>query len=170
MSALDEATIALIKIDYEKTKLPVAGIEVKYGLSASYVSRLARLRGWKMRRPRKDVTATTLSPSGQQAGEQPGIATRLWTVITMKLDQMEKGMTNGELSAADLERDAKTIAAMIGGMQKVVSVPGEDKVSKPDVERTGAANNADEVARLQREIVERFERIQRRREAERGSL
>jgi hypothetical protein len=73
------------------------------------------------------------------------------------------------LSSADLDRDAKAIASMIGGMQKVVPVPDEDKVSKPDDARCAAVANTDEVERLQREIIERFERIEKRRQAERGS-
>lgn len=162
MAALDEATIALIKVDYEESSLTVAAIGKKYGVSASYICRLARERGWLMRTVRlgrRPRVATPLSGAGRAL-----IAHRLCGVINKKIDQMENDMDSGELSSADLERDAKTIASMIGGMEKVTTGPGEDKVSKLD-----DAQDSDEVERLQREIIERFERIQSRREAERGS-
>lgn len=165
--ALDEAAFALMRVDYEESSLTVAAIGDKFGVSASYVCRQARERGWLMRTDRlgrRPRTTAPLSGVGRAL-----IAHRLCGVINKKIDQMEKDMESGELSSADLERDAKTIGSMIGGMHKVVPVPGEDKVSKPDVARTAAVENADEVERLQREIIERFERIQSRREAERGS-
>ena len=79
---------------------------------------------------------------------------------------METDMQSGELSSADLERDAKSVASMIGGMEKVVNGPDEDKERTPRAASVAAVND---VERIHREIIERFERIQRRREAERGS-
>lgn len=167
MAALDEATVALIKIDYEESSLTVAAIGAKFGVPPSYVSRLARQRGWKMRSGRAGSRARA---AAADAAGRALIARRLCGVINMKIDQMEQDMNSGEHSSADLERDAKTIASMIGGMQKVVPGPDEDKVSKPDAERSVTVENCDEVERLQREIIERFERIEKRREAEGGSL
>ena len=40
--ALDPATLAPMKVDYEESSLTVAAIGEKYGCSASYVSRMAR--------------------------------------------------------------------------------------------------------------------------------
>lgn len=167
MAALDEAIISLMKIDYEVSSLTVDAVGKKYGISGSYVSRIARNRGWLLRTQRlghKPRTTVPLSNVGRAL-----IAHRLCGVINGKIDQMEKDMQSGTLSSADLERDAKSIASMIGGMQKVVNAPDEDKVSKPDVTQAGVTTGNDEVERLQREIVERFERIQNRRDAERGS-
>jgi hypothetical protein len=76
---------------------------------------------------------------------------------------MVKGMQSGELSSADLEHDTKMVGSMIGGLQKLVAAPEEGKFRNPKLAKVGAV---DEVERLQREIIERFERIQRRREAE----
>jgi hypothetical protein len=168
MAALNEATIGLIRVDYEEGALTVAAIGEKYGVSASYVCRLARERGWLMRTDRlgrRPRTSAALSATGRAL-----IAHRLCGVINKKIDQMEKDMESGALSSADLERDSKTIASMIGGMHKVIPVPIEDKVSKPDAAPSTAVANTDEVERLQREIIERFERIQSRREVEGRSL
>lgn len=156
MTTLDEAVIAQIKVLYEESGLTLVRIGVQFGRTATSISQLARKRGWKLRAPRK------LSPPKARAA----LAHRLCDVINKKLDQMETDMQSGELSSADLERDAKSVASMIGGMDKAVSAQNEDKKRKP---RAAASAAVTEVERLQREIIERFERIQRRREAERGS-
>ena len=166
MAAFSDATIALIKIDYEESSLTVVAIGEKYGISAPYVSRIARERGWILRTQRLGRRPRTKSPMSN-AGRAL-ISHRLCGVINRKLDQMENDMESGALSSADLERDAKTIASMIGGMQKVGPVQTEDKVSKFDAVRPAAVADTDEVERLQREIVERFEQIERRRAAEAG--
>lgn len=162
--AFDAATIALIKIDYEESDLTLVAMGRKYGCSPSYISRLARERGWLLRTERLGRAPRSQPPASLKVRE--AIAQRLCDVINRKLDQMETGMQSGELSSADLERGAKTVASMIGGVEKVVRGPDEDKKRQS---RAGNADNADEVERLQREIIERFERIQRRREAQGGS-
>ena len=83
-------------------------------------------------------------------------------------------MTSGELSSADYEGDAKAVGSMIGGMHKVVAtVKDADEERRPKSASSAAsaapATSSGEAERLHREIIERFERIQRRWEAERGS-
>ena len=162
--ALDAATIALIRIDYEESDLTVVAIGLKYGRSPSYICRLAREGGWLMRSER--LGRRPRSGPSISLHEREAIARRLSRVINKKLDQMENDMESGKLSPEEAERGAKTVASMIGGYDKVL-VRAED----PDEERKRACPAADpgtvdEVERLQREIIERFERIQRRREAE----
>ena len=156
MTKLDEAVIAQIKPLYEESDLTLVRIGVQFGCSATSISQLAKRRCWKLRAPRK------LSPPKARTA----LALRLCDVINSKLDQMEKDMQSGELSSADLERDAKSMASMIGGMDKALSAQNEDKKRKP---RTAAAAAVNEVERIHREIIERFERIQRRRNAQAGS-
>ena len=170
MAAFDAATIALIKIDYEESSLTVAAIGEKYGVSASYISRLARERGWLLRTQRlgrRSRTEMFLSSAARAL-----IAHRICGVINGKLDQMEADLQNGVLSSADLERDAKSIGSMIGGLEKVTHDADADEqhnTRKADAAKAERADGANDVERLQREIIERFERIQRRREAEAGS-
>ncbi len=177
---LDEAELAVMQWEYEETPLTVDEVGLRHGCSGQTVCKIAKRNGWKLRGRRNGAAVRRSPAAGAPAVastaalrvrpvQAPGIAQRLCNVINRKLDQMEKDMQSGELSSADLERDAKTIASMIGGMQKVTPTPDEDKVSKPDAARVATVDNAEEVERLQREIVERFERIQSRREAEGGS-
>jgi hypothetical protein len=93
-----------------------------------------------------------------------GIAQRLCNLINKKLDQMEKDMDSGALGSSDLEH-TKSVGAMMSGMD--LTPADADKKQKT---KDGAAPEVDtcldDYARLQRKIIERFER---RREAARGS-
>ncbi|MDH4981292.1 hypothetical protein [Hyphomicrobium sp. D-2] len=164
----DQQTLLLIQRDYEEGKLGLEDIGTRYGCSGALVCKYARQHEWRRRRQTTEAQKRAMAAPKPRKPATKVIAQRLCKVINRKLDQMEKDMASGALSSADLERDAKTVASMIGGMQKVVQVPGEDKVMKPDDANAGAGN-AVEVERLQREIIERFEQIERRRVSERGS-
>jgi hypothetical protein len=98
----------------------------------------------------------------------------LCAAITTKLEQMEKGMKSGELGSADFERDAKAVGSMLGGLEKVTATtPDADKERQPKSTNSAAsaasAAGSGEAERLHREIIERFEHLQRRRKTERGS-
>ena len=88
-------------------------------------------------------------------------------IIIRKLDLMEKGLEDGTLSVEEAERHSKSISSMVGGYGKVKEAPRAEKKGKRG--KADAIADDDAVERLQREIIERFERIQRRREAARGS-
>ena len=165
--ALDEATIALVKYDYEETDLTIVAIGKKHGCSPSYICRLARNRGWLLRSIRLGRTLRT--PMVVSEAARALIAQRLCSLISKKLDQMEKDMETGTLGSSDLERDTKSVGAMMTGMDKVLAPANADKKHKAKEAAAAEADPAiEDVERLQREIVERFERIERRREAERG--
>ena len=161
---MDAATEAAIKLDYEESDLTLDSVGKKYGRSGAWVCKLARLRGWKRRR---ESVPSDLPPRPRRPRNvRSVIDRRMCNIINRKLKQMETGMKTGELSSADLDRDAKWVGSMLGGMGKVKAPAERDEVSNPNIAKAGAV---DEVERLQREIIERFERIQRRREAARGS-
>ncbi|MCZ7595252.1 MAG: hypothetical protein M5U16_10305 [Hyphomicrobium sp.] len=164
---LDEPTIALIRVDYEESDLTLKAMEAKYDVSASFICRLARERGWLMRsermgrRPRAGVA---LSQMAREA-----IAQRIARFVNSKLDYLEKGMQDGTITPEDTERGTKAVATIIGGFEKVAARPEHADEDKRTMAQSKDVDAIDEVERLQREIIERFERIQRRRQAEGGS-
>ena len=169
--ALDDASLAEVGRLYREGRLKLAEIGRPYGLAPSAISHLARVHGWPMRGKLKARApqVTALSTPKTRA-----LARRLCDAITKKLEHMEKGMTSGELSSADYERDAKAVGSMVGGLQKVAATvkdADEERQPKSASSATSAApaTGSGEAERLHREIIERFERIQRRRDAERGS-
>ena len=164
--ALDDAALAEVERLYRGSELTLNAIGERYGRTASGISKLARKNGWPMRWERMGRAPSTREPSAPKARSL--LVHRLCDAITRKLDQMEKDMASGKLGSEDYERDAKSVASMIGGMDKVAAkVTDADKERKP--KPAGAPAAASEAERISREIIERFERIQRRRNAEGGS-
>lgn len=163
--ALDKAALAEIERLYRADDLTVAQIGVQFGLAATTVSRLARRYGWPMRFERMGRSPRTIMPSTPKVRDM--LAQRLCQVIKGKLDQMEADMASGKLTSQDYERDAKAVASMIGSVDKAHMT---DSDAKKTTKRQSAEPAAvSDVERLHQEIIERFERIQRRRSAEAGS-
>jgi hypothetical protein len=160
--ALDPAVLAEIKRLHGDRTITLAEIGRRHNRSAAWVSQLARKHGWPMRRGEQR--------EAQRSEARARLAAKLCKAITRKLEQMEKGMKSGELNSADLERDAKSVVSMVGSMEKVLTtVPhAEERQPNPASAEAGGAPSAGEAERLHREIMERFERIQRRRDAEAG--
>lgn len=164
MSVLDEATLAEIRRLYEGSDLTVEAIGVRHGRSASGISRLARTHGWVMRSVARGWAPRRLLHSGPRA--RAVVAHRLCTAITRTLDQMETDMASGKASPEDHERRAKSVAAMVGGLDKVTAPADADKVEEAQAAEPAGLSK---VERLRREIIERFERLQRRRDAGAGA-
>jgi hypothetical protein len=163
--ALDEATLAEIKHLYLADVLSLAEIGSRYGRTASGVSRLARTHGWVMRSQLRGYAPRNSVPPTPKAREL--LVARICDVIGTKLKQMEAQMQSGELSTEDFERDANSVASMVGSVDKATGSDGEEKRKPKSAAPTNSA--PDDAERLHREIIERFERIQKRRHAEAGS-
>ena len=163
--ALDKAALAEIKRLYLGDEVTLTEIGARYGISASAVSRIARRYGWLMRTVRRGYVLRHSVPSTPKALEL--VVHQLCEAIITKLKQMEAQMQGGSLSSEDFERDAKSVGQMVGSVFKAkTTVPDGDKTQKPNAAEPDAAPD---VERIQREIIERFERIQERRDAEAGS-
>jgi hypothetical protein len=160
----DDVTMAEIKCLYEADEITVAEIAVRYGRSSAGISRLARTNGWVMRSELRGYAPRNSVPSTPKAREL--LVARICDVIGTKLKQMEAQMQTGELGSEDFERDAKSVALMVGSVDKATGPDGDQK-KKPKAAET-AAPTADDAERLHREIIERFERIHARRNAQSG--
>jgi hypothetical protein len=91
---------------------------------------------------------------------------RLCELVTTKLAQMEAGVASGKLTSEDFARDARPVISMLGSVRRI-GTQGADA----DEQQRKSPERVDEVAieRLRSEIMERFERIKRRRQIEGGS-
>ncbi len=168
--ALDDAALAEIERLYREGKVTLAEIGLRFNRAPTGISRLARAHGWPMRWEAMGRAPRVRRLSTPKA--RALLVHKLCDAITAKLEQMEKGMKSGELSSADFERDAKAVASMIGGMEKVAATStdaDEERRPKSATGDPGESSGANEAERLHREIIERFERIQSRRNAEAGS-
>jgi hypothetical protein len=169
----DDATLAVIQAEHNANELTLDAIGKRHNCTGAYICKLARENGWPRRRAvvaaAGEAAASIEKPRPVKKRPRPDVRVmikrRMCKVINRKLKEMEQGMQSGDMKPAELERHTKVVTSMIGGLQKVGGPEeSEGKVAQAD---NGGGN--DEVERLQREIVERFERIQKRREAERGS-
>ncbi len=167
----DDATLVVIQAQHDAGVLTLDAIGKRHNCTGAYICKLARLYGWPRRRAvikaASEGTAGIAKPPPAKKRARDVrvmIKRRMCKVINRKLKEMEQGMQSGDMEPAELERHTKVVTSMIGGLQKV---GGPEESEGKDAQANGGGN--DEVERLQREIVERFERIQKRREIERGS-
>jgi hypothetical protein len=165
--ALDERAVAEIKILHQACELTLAEIGARCGISATAVSHLARKEGWTPRSQLLGHAARSFRPATLQMRAR--LVRRFYDVMNKKLDQMEKAMAADKLSAEEFEREGKTTAAMFGSVAKAVAESDGEKRQKPKASEPAPVSASDEAERLHREIIERFERIQKRRNAEAGS-
>ena len=166
--ALDKSALAEIKRLYQGDEVTLAEIGAQHGISASAVSRIARRYGWLMRTVRRGYAPRHSVPSTPKAMDL--VVHQLCDAIITKLKQMEAQMQSGSLSSEDFERDAKSVGQMVGSVFKAkTTVPDGDEKQKAKSAESVVECASDDAERLHREIIERFERIQQRRNAEAGS-
>jgi hypothetical protein len=165
MAVLDEATLAEIKRLHQANELTLAVIGARYGMAATSVSKLARVHGWPSRS--ELIGRAPQSFRRVSARTHARLVRRLYDTISMMLEQMEAAMKSGKLTAQDFERTGKSAAAMISSVSKATAAEPDGVEKKKPNARPAAS--ADDAERLHREIIERLERIQRRRNAEAGS-
>jgi hypothetical protein len=165
MAVLDKAAEEEIKVLYLDSDETLAQIGARYGVTAPAISQLARRRGWPMRYDRNDVR---LPGADVLQHVRAHVAQRMGAALVVKLRKMEAAMRSGKLSSQDFERDAKSVAAMMIGFDKTTA-GHEDNNKTAKSAGAGEPEPLDEAERLHREILERFDRIQRRRDAEGGS-
>jgi hypothetical protein len=162
---LDQEALAEMKRLHQGNELTLAEIGARFGRSATSVTKLAHKYGWTPRSELLGYAPRLKLPTTPRALEL--VVVRMCGTIVMKLDQMEKGMQSGTLTSEDCERDAKSLATLVGNTLKALAT-GPDAQKHANKEQQPAtfepAPVSDEAERLHREIVERFERIQRSRE------
>lgn len=89
--------------------------------------------------------------------QQAALIARLYRAISLKLEQMETRMANGEdRSAQDEERESRALGTMIANFEKVTEVvSGFDRAAEPAARGTQQAD----AERMRREIATRLERL-----------
>lgn len=138
--------------DYRKRVLFVDELCVLHGISQKRLYRRINEEGWPRRRaPNK------FSPSRVKSSTA-SMPNRLLRALDMKMTELEKRMaaTAEPLSAADCERNVRTLNTLVGLFEKlkkqaVDDETGERKSASADVDR-----GADE---LRRQLAERLHRL-----------
>jgi hypothetical protein len=186
---------AAIRHRYEETQDSIREICGEAGLDRGRFEARRRRERWRRRHPRPfppprrvaappmveaaPATATATAAPASPAPAGPPFAPRLLATpasrrrlldrlvaaIAMKLEQLERRMTNdlaaGEDSTAtDHEREARAIGALIDNLEKITEIEtGLANAGGRSASATSAADLADEADRCRRELAERLHRI-----------
>lgn len=162
---IDAATLAEIKQHYCANKLTVAEIGLRYGRSPSGISQLARRKGWPPRLVHHGESPAKRLALLRQARD--GMLLRYYGTMSRHFEQMEADLARGGLSPDEVERRAKSMRSMHGAVENVEKVSAAGAHADQDPQPSlPAPDDTAEAERIRREIMERFERIQRRWDAE----
>jgi hypothetical protein len=153
----------------EDLGLGLAEIAAKFGVSETTVRRRAMLDGWQL--PRSAAKPTKPAPrrySRSVVGRRQLIK-RLYKAMDTKLKLMERRMQKqienidkeeGDLSAADHERDARAFTTMIKNIAQVKEMQADlDRVTGGQPTTAADAELFAEAERFRRDIAERLARF-----------
>lgn len=185
---------AAIRGRYEETQDRIQDICAEAGIDRSRFETRRKREGWRRKNPRpfpplrkvsaEQTDAPLSSPSERsddaaQASRAPHIAPRLLATpaarrrlldrlvaaIDMKLEQLERRMTNDlavgeDATATDHEREARAIGALIDNLEKITEIEtGLGNASGKSGSATPTTDLADEADRCRRELAERLHRL-----------
>lgn len=185
---------AAIRRRYEETQDRIQDICAAAGLDRSRFETRRKREGWRRKNPRPfppprkaatetaDASAAPPPEPDRIAAEITGtpliaprlLATpaarrrlldRLVAAIDMKLEQLERRMTNDlaageDATATDHEREARAIGALIDNLEKITEIEtGLGTASGKSGSAIPATDLADEADRCRRELAERLHRI-----------
>ncbi|MGD9803796.1 MAG: hypothetical protein AB7E81_17415 [Hyphomicrobiaceae bacterium] len=184
-----------IRRRYEETQDRIQDICADAGLERGRFETRRKREKWRRKNPRPfpplrkasaettDVPSLPLSTSADEASPQvsdvPHIAPRLLATpasrrrlldrlvaaIDMKLEQLERRMTNDlavgeDATATDHEREARAIGALIDNLEKITEIEtGLGTIAGKSGSAAIATDLADEADRCRRELAERLHRI-----------
>lgn len=163
---LGEAAWAEIRRCHEETAETHVSLAKRFGIVASTIAAHVRREGWKAR-PGKAVTVTVSEPADRPLArpatrkpDRPRVRiTRLFRVIDLQLDIMERRMNKGEaLTVQDEERQARAFGTIIANLEKATEAAADLSTSSQR-QRGKSGADANDAARMRREIAERLERL-----------
>ena len=174
-----------IRRRYEETQDRIQDICAEAGLDRSRFDARRRRERWRRKNPRpfpgmrKMPPEPTAAPSEPPLPDLPPIAPRLLATpasrrrllerlvaaIDMKLEQLERRMTNDlaageDATATDHEREARAIGALIDNLEKITEIEtGLGNATGKSGSAATVTDLADEADRCRRELAERLHRI-----------
>jgi hypothetical protein len=156
---------------------PLDAIAARNGIGRAALTRHAQAANWQrkvktVQRPRrtKAELAEAAAESTRQALSK-SLAVRLYLAIDRKVQEIEMRMQQAEdegRSAADVERDARTLSALARVYAKLVELDGASKpaADKRETEaKPSPARSSEDADQLRRDLARRLERLDRNGDA-----
>ena len=157
--------------DYAAGALTVTEICTLHSISPSVLYFRANKMRWKKRRgSAAPKVAAKSSPRKRRTKHPPDLTQRLLTALDLKMTEFETRMAEGaSLSAADSERDARTLNTLVRLFDKLKSFGEKTASGKNAAAPTASAsaqpspsgNDAHDADRLRHELAQRLERLGR---------
>jgi len=156
---------AAVAADYADGALTVAQICARYEITQNALYAQAKKQGW----PRRRARYKTGMPAGRRRGPRRTLIARLYRALEQKMSEFETRLADGAQTAADSERDARTLNTMVRLFERLGVL--EEKASAgraQDNAKPGGSSADDDIAADARALREDLARRLERLRAERG--
>lgn len=173
MSEDDATRWADIASAYALGKLSVRQICAEYKISAATLYRRASREGWARRAQAKASRGQAKASRGrdgrtskpQARGGKNRLIARLYSALERKMSEFEEKQNEGAVSAAESERNARTLNTMVRLFERLQAM--EDKASAQagsarrgkDAHPASAPLSASDADRLRSELAQRLARL-----------
>jgi hypothetical protein len=161
---------AAVRHDYLHSGMAQRRIAYKHGMSAEKLRRRRAAEGWERVAPCVPLPTRRATP---REGEPPTptevrrarLTKRLYAVLDKKMAELERRMAERKASpqsAADIERDARALTALMQVYAKLVAMDdaaqAANKTANENAGNSGARTD-DDADRLRRDLAGRLERL-----------
>ena len=149
---------AAIARDYATGALTIAEICALHGLSTAAIYQRAAREGWELR--------GHSARASRRRKDGPNLAGRLLSALDQKMTEFENRMTQGgTATAADSERDARTLNTLVRLFEKLKGFGGTGEAgaktaaASPDPAATSAGKLTHDADRLRYDLAQRLEKL-----------
>lgn len=157
---------AAIADAYARGPLTVAQICTKFGISRTALYRQARQLGWPRRRKTlreragsAHAVVRTEKRRKSALGGRDQIIGRLYEALERKMTELETRIEEGRRSAAECERDARTLNTLVRLFERLSDMEDKSR-SKTDAPTQASGETIDQDAvRLRKELARRLDRL-----------
>ena len=150
---------AAVAADYVAGELTVAQICTRYGISQKALYEQVKKQGWPLRSAGGQSSCDVRKHRRGAKTARKALIARLYRALEQKMSEFESRLDDGAQTAADHERDTRTLNTMVRLFERLSALDekGRDKKASA-VKDAGAGVNAD--ARAMREdLARRLERL-----------
>ena len=145
---------AAVAADYAAGDLTVAQLCTRYGITRKALYARAKKQGWPLRRPGRQTRAHHAKPAYPA---RKALIARLYEALEQKMSEFEARRPDGAQTAADHERDTRTLNTMVRLFERLGALEEKAKAGET-ASRTDGDVNAD-ARSLREDLARRLERL-----------
>lgn len=147
---------AAVAADYAAGELTVAEICTRYGITPKALYTRAREQGWRLRRGRAQTAASPPKrPRRGPHAARKALIARLYQALEHKMSEFESRLPNGAQTAADHERDTRTLNTMVRLFERLSAL--DEKAGAASGDDRGDLNG--DARALREDLARRLERL-----------